>query len=217
MVETPKPRLRGWFHGAAALGSLLVTITLVARTRSDPVRCFSLLVFGLSMIELYGLSAVYHIGNWQPGRQRVLRAVDHANIFVLIAGTYTPICVNLFAGRLRITVLLLIWTLALAGVLCAVLTLRLPRWVSTGLYIIMGWIALGTLPWLLHLLPWPALLLLGAGGALYSIGAVIYALRRPNPLPYIFGFHEIFHLFTIAGGAAFVIVIWIWVVPFPRG
>ncbi|MDQ5852543.1 MAG: hemolysin III family protein [Chloroflexota bacterium] len=212
----PKPRLRGWFHAGAAVAAIVTTSALLLQAQDDTLRFFSLLVFGLSMIELYVVSAIYHIGSWQGRRYQVLRAIDHANIFVLIAGTYTPICVNVLSGWLRITVLVAIWSLVVAGVICAVLTLRLPRWISTALYIAMGWIALGTMPWLISLLPWQAIALLVAGGVLYTIGAVVYALRRPNPLPHIFGFHEIFHLFTIAGGAAFVIVIWVWVVPFPR-
>ena len=212
----PKPRLRGWFHAGAAVAAIVTTSALLLQAQDDTLRFFSLLVFGLSMIELYVVSAIYHIGSWQGRRYQVLRAIDHANIFVLIAGTYTPICVNVLSGWLRITVLVAIWSLVVAGVICAVLTLRLPRWISTALYIAMGWIALGTMPWLISLLPWQAIALLVTGGVLYTIGAVVYALRRPNPLPHIFGFHEIFHLFTIAGGAAYVIVIWVWVVPFPR-
>ncbi|HEX6291311.1 MAG TPA: hemolysin III family protein [Herpetosiphonaceae bacterium] len=211
-----KPLLRGWSHALAALAAVVVTIILLIETHTDLLRFLSLLIFGLSMIWLYLGSAVYHIGRWQGRRHQVLRALDHANIFLLIAGTYTPICVNVLTGSLRITVLTLVWTVGLTGALATVLMLRLPRWVSTALYLGMGWVSLIALPQLVQLLPWQAITMLVAGGVLYSIGAVIYALKRPNPLPRIFGFHEIFHLFTIAGGAAFVALIWIWVVPFPR-
>ncbi|GAC1386372.1 MAG: hypothetical protein NVS4B8_14260 [Herpetosiphon sp.] len=211
-----KPLLRGWLHAGATVGAVIVTVVFVVGTRGDWVRALSLLVFGLSMIELYGVSALYHIGRWDAERTRLLRALDHANIFVLIAGTYTPICVNVLAGRFRVTMLTLIWTLAVLGVGAAVLTLRLPRWVGTSLYLGMGWLGLATLPRLAQLLPWQALLLLGMGGLCYTVGAVIYALKRPNPLPRFFGFHEIFHLLTIGGGASFIGAIWLWVVPFPR-
>jgi hemolysin III len=181
---------------------------MLVHTYTDTTRFISLLIFGLSMIVLYAFSAVYHIGPWQGRQRTVLRAVDHANIFVLIAGTYTPFCVNVLAGSVGATVLTLIWSLAIAGVVSAVLTCRLPRWVTVALYIMMGWVAIGVLPWLLTHLPATAVATMFAGGALYTIGAIIYALQRPNPLPRIFGYHEVFHLFTIAGGAAFVIAIW---------
>ncbi len=208
--------MRGWFHIFAALGSVAATVGLLLRTLDDPLRLLSLLVFGLSTIELYTVSAIYHVGWWKGKRRTVLRALDHANIFVLIAGTYTPICVNVLSGWLRIALLALIWLLALVGVAGAVFTLRLPRWVSTGLYIVMGWVALISAPVLIRLLPWEAIGLLVGGGVLYTVGALFYALKRPNPFPRVFGYHEIFHLFVIAGGTAFVVMIWGWVVPFPR-
>jgi hemolysin III len=210
---TPKPRLRGWLHAGAAVAALAITIVLLRRPQDDPLRRAALLVFGLSMVELYTVSAIYHIGTWSAQRQRVLRALDHSNIFVLIAGTYTPICAAVLTGWLRTTVLLLIWALAVLGVGSAVLARRLPRWVGTALYIAMGWLALATFPALSARLPWQALALLVLGGVLYTLGGVIYARRRPDPWPQVFGFHELFHLFTIAGGAAFVIVVWVWVVP----
>ncbi len=212
----PKPRLRGWSHAVATIGALAVTVGLLVQTHNDLVRFASLLIFGLTMITLYGTSAVYHIGNWHGRRHTILRAVDHANIFLLIAGTYTPISVNVLSGWLRPTVLGLIWMLAVAGAAGTIVTLHLPRWLTTSLYIGMGWLSLITVPALLQLLPWQALACLLAGGVLYTIGAIIYGLKRPNPAPRIFGFHEIFHLFTIAGGAAFIIAIWVWIVPFPR-
>ncbi len=211
--DGPKPRLRGWLHAGAAVAALALTIALLLRTPNDWVRFVALLVFGLSMVELYAVSAVYHIGTWSAQRQRMLRALDHSNIFVLIAGTYTPICAVVLTGGLRTTVLILIWVLAVLGVGSAVLAQRLPRWVGTALYIAMGWLALATFPALSRVLPWQALALLILGGVLYTLGGVIYARRRPDPWPQVFGFHELFHLFTIAGGAAFVVVVWVWVVP----
>ncbi len=211
-----KPLLRGWFHAFAAVGSVAATAGLLLRSVDDPIRLLSLLVFGLSTIELYTVSAIYHVGWWKGRRRTVLRALDHANIFVLIAGTYTPICVNVLSGWVRVALLAVIWTLALVGVVGAVFTLRLPRWVSTALYIIMGWVALISAPVLIQLLPWEAIGLLVGGGVLYTVGALFYALKRPNPFPRVFGYHEIFHLFVIAGGSAFVFMIWVWVVPFPR-
>ncbi len=211
-----KPLLRGWLHAGAAVGAVAVTVLLLGRTRDDLLRLATVLVFGLSMVELYVVSAIYHIGGWRGRARKALRALDHANIFVLIAGTYTPISVNVLSGSLRLAVIGVIWSLAAAGVATSVLALRLPRWLHASLYVAMGWVAVIPFPSLTRLLPWPALALLFLGGLLYTIGAGVYALRRPDPLPRVFGFHEVFHLFVIAGGAAFVGVIWIWVVPFPR-
>jgi hemolysin III len=146
----------------------------------------------------------------------VLRSLDHANIFLLIAGTYTPICFNLLDGWLRVFMLATIWTLALAGVGLSVVTLRLPRWVSTALYIGLGWVSLIAIPGMLEAIGWTGLMVLAAGGVSYTVGAVIYALKRPNPFPRVFGFHEIFHLFVIAGSVAFAVVVCVWALPYPR-
>ncbi|MBA3531905.1 MAG: hemolysin III family protein [Ardenticatenales bacterium] len=213
----PKPLLRGWLHAAAAVASVIAVSLMLNQTRDDLPRFLSILVFGLSMLLLYAGSALYHIGPWQGRTRLVLRAVDHANIFVLIAGTYTPIYVNVLEGRLRIVLLSLIWGLAIAGALGTVLTLKLPRRISVSLYIGMGWIALATFPQLLQRLPWQAVATLLLGGVLYSIGGIVYALKRPDPFPRVFGFHELFHLLTIAAGTTFLVMIWLWVLPFPRG
>ncbi len=217
MAHHDKPLMRGWLHAAAAIGAVAVTAGLLVNTVHDLPRFFSVLVFGLSMILLYTVSSIYHIGSWTGRRFRVLRALDHANIFVLIAGTYTPICVNILPRGLGMTVLVVIWSLAAVGVGGSVLTLHLPRWIIAALYIGMGWVGLVVMPSLLHSLPAPATLLLLVGGMLYTIGAVIYALQWPNPLPRVFGYHEMFHLFVVAGSAAFISMIWGWVVPFSRG
>jgi hemolysin III len=212
MVE--KPLLRGWLHVGATVGAVIVTIGLLFQTAHNLPRFFSVLVFGLSMILLYAVSSIYHIFNWQERTRRLLRAFDHANIFLLIAGTYTPICVAVLHGRLGQTMLALIWILAAVGILTSLLTLRLPRWAQAGLYVGMGWVSLIVWPHLARTLPTTALVLLLTGGLLYTLGAIVYALKRPNPSPRFFGFHEIFHAFVIAGSAAFVIAIWGWVVPF---
>ena len=114
-------------------------------------------------------------------------------------------------------ILAAVWLVALAGIVLSVFTTHIPRWVGTGLYLGMGWVVILALPALIAALPWPAIALLAAGGVFYSIGAVIYARKRPDPFPRVLGFHEVFHLFVVAGGLAFALVVWIWVLPFPRG
>ena len=208
LEHNPKPLMRGWSHAGAAVAAVVLTIALLWQVAGDVPRMVSILIFGLSMTLLYVVSAVYHIGPWEGRKRTVLRSLDHANIYLLIAGTYTPICVIVLSGGLRAFVLALIWTLAIVGVGSAVLSLRLPRWVSTSLYLGMGWASLIVAPALVRSLPLSICLMLLGGGILYSLGAVIYALRWPNPLPRFFGFHEIFHLFVIAGSAAFAGAIW---------
>ncbi|MEO7019464.1 MAG: hemolysin III family protein [Ktedonobacteraceae bacterium] len=216
-AEIPaKPLMRGWSHALAACASLLLTIALCWHSRTDLPRFISLLIFGLSMLELYTVSACYHIGHWREKPRRLLRTIDHANIFVLIAGTYTPLCFNLLSGWLRIAILVVIWILAALGVGLAIFTLHLPRWVTATLYIGMGWVVLLAIPAFLTVVPWYAVATLLLGGMLYTIGAVVYACKRPNLFPRIFGFHEVFHLFVIAGSVAFASCIWIWVLNVPR-
>ena len=211
-----KPLMRGWSHALAAFASLLLTIALCWQSRADLPRLVSLLIFGLSMLELYTISALYHIGRWSTRPARIFRALDHANIFVMIAGTYTPLCFNLLSGWLRVTILLVIWVLAALGVGLAILTLRLPRWIAATLYIGMGWVVVLALPAFLAVMPWYGVGLLLLGGILYTLGAVVYARKRPDPFPRIFGFHEVFHLFVIAGSSAFALCIWIWALHVPR-
>ncbi|HSH80210.1 MAG TPA: hemolysin III family protein [Herpetosiphonaceae bacterium] len=216
-TSPPKPLLRGWFHTGATVAALAITAGLLLRTTGDLPRFASVLIFGLSMIVLYGISSIYHIGRWTGRRRQVLRALDHANIFLLIAGTYTPICVNILTGTFRTALLALIWGLAAVGIGATVLMPGMPRWIATALYIGMGWLALVPLPAVVRALPLPATAILFAGGVLYTVGGLVYALRRPDPIPHVFGFHEVFHLFVIAGSAAFTLVIWGWVVPFSHG
>lgn len=213
----PTPLLRGWFHAAAAVGAVVVTVLLCWQSRSDPLRLLSMAVYGLSMLELYTVSAIYHLGRWSKSQRRRMRALDHANIFVLIAGTYTPLCVNILSGWLRVAILCTIWLLAISGVWIAVFRPQTPRIISTLLYIGMGWVAILALPAFLSLLPWTATGLLISGGLLYTTGGLVYAWRWPNPFPRVFGYHEVFHLFVIAAGALFTVVIWVWALPFPRG
>jgi hemolysin III len=210
-----RPRLRGWSHALAALGAIVVTLGLLAESRHDPAQWLSVLIFGLTMIDLYLVSAIYHIGSWRGRHYTILRTLDHANIFLVIAGTYTPICINVLAGTMQVVVLSLIWALALAGAACTMVMLRLPRIVSILMYAGMGLLSLVAVPSLARLLPPEALAVFFAGGLLHGLGAIVFALRRPNPLPTVFGFHEIFHLFVIAGNTAFMILIWLWILPFP--
>lgn len=211
-----KPLLRGWSHALAAVAALVVTVLLCWLSRNDIARLVSMLIFGLSMIELYTVSALYHILPWSVAKKRVMRAIDHANIFVLIAGTYTPLCFNILAGWIRPAILITIWSLAVLGISLSLFTLKAPRWLMAALYVCMGWVVILALPAFLAVIPWQAIATLLLGGVLYTLGAVVYASKKPNPFPRIWGFHEIFHLFVIAGSVAFTVCVWVWALPFPR-
>ncbi len=154
------------------------------------------------------MSTVYHLGNWAPKTIPIFRRIDHSNIFIFIAGTYTPLCLTLLEGDAQLTLLLLlIWTIAAVGAGFRVLWLGAPRWLYSMLYVVMGWVALWWLPsfWVTGgaLVVW----LLIAGGLLYSLGAVAYAIKWPNPSPDWFGFHEVFHSATILAAMCHLVAI----------
>lgn len=215
-VAELKPLLRGWLHAGAAIAALPLTIALCWSCLHDTPRMYTLLIFGISMILLYAVSALYHIGRWRGRWYRFFQVFDHANIFVFIAATYTPFYYTLLGGWQRTVLLGAVWVMAATGVMLTVFKPRLPRPFKTSLYILMGWCGLLALPTVLSLLPMSAVGLLILGGILYTIGGVIFALRWPDPFPRVFGFHEIFHLLVVAAGVVYILAIWFWVVPFSQ-
>lgn len=211
-----KPLMRGWFHAAGAIASVIVTAILLWQSRADPTKTISIFIFGATMIMLYTISATYHLGNWDAVQDHFWRTWDHTNIALFIAGTYTPLCVNLLTGWPRVALLLTVWLLAAANVVLAFYTNRVPRWIFPALYVAMGWTAIFAMPVLLVPLTWAGVLLMISGGLLYTVGALVYARKWPNPAPKVFGYHEIFHLFVIAGSVVFIVVTWVWVLPYAR-
>lgn len=196
-----KPRLRGWIHFGAAPLSLAASIVLVVLAPTPALKSASAVYLGASFI-LFAVSATYHLFYWRPSIETVLRRMDHANIFLLIAGTYTPITVALLDGSNRVTLLSVVWGGALIGILISLFWPSAPRWLTTLIYVILGWTAIWYLPSLwISGGPWVVLLIL-LGGILYTVGAVAYALKKPNPVPGWFGFHEVFHAFTVLAWAA---------------
>jgi hemolysin III len=170
----------------------------------------------LSSILLFGWSAFYHIGSWSVARKAFMRRIDHANIFVLIAGTYTPIVFNVLTGTWRIGILAVIWTLAVVGVATAAPAVHLPRWITATLYVVMGWVVIAALPQILAKVGIQGVLLLLLAGILYTLGAIAYALRKPTLWSRVFSFHEVFHLATILANGAFFTFMVLYVVPFVR-
>lgn len=211
-----RPLLRGYFHAGAAVLAALGGAYLFVLSGGDLPRQLSMLVYGASLTLLFAVSALYHVRSWAPARAAILRRLDHANIFVVIAATYTPIAFNLLPGPSRIGLLGAVWGAAVAGAVASLAGLDLHRWARAGLYVGMGWIALAVLGQVLAALPAPAIALLLAGGVLYSAGALSYARRWPDLWPRVFGYHEVFHLLTISAAVAFYVLVFVYVLPAPR-
>jgi hemolysin III len=198
VAQAVKPRLRGWLHAGAAPLALAAGVALVALAPTGLGRLGGA-VFLAASVLLFGTSGIYHRGTWGPRTDGILRRLDHANIYVFIAATYTPLALLLLSGRSRVLLLVLVWGAALGGLIFRLIWLSAPRWLYTALYLVMGWAALG---WLgaFYANGGPAVFtLILAGGLCYTAGAVVYGRRRPNPFPGWFGFHEIFHAGTLAG------------------
>lgn len=213
LTVTPRrPMLRGWSHAIAAVGAAAFTVALVIRCLGDSPRLSTMLLYGLASVGLYAWSALYHVVTWSPDRRKLLQAVDHSNIFVVIAATSTAIGGNVLVGWERVLLLASVWLVAMVGVLATVLRVKLAPMARVGLCLLAGLTGLLALPGLVSALPVTALGSMVAGGALYAIGGLIYATKRPDPIPWLFGYHELFHLLVIAGWGAFAFVIWSWVV-----
>ena len=195
-----KPRLRGRFHQVAFFVSIPAGISLVALAHGAKARVGAA-IFAASLSGLYGVSAAYHRGRWSLDTERLMKQLDHSMIFVLIAGSYTPITLLALRPAWGITLLALAWTGASVGV--GITVLRRERWRHAGfvMYLALGWFAVIATPQLLRSLSRAELVLLVAGGLLYTVGAVVLARNRPDPYPAVFGYHEVWHTFVLGAGA----------------
>jgi len=198
LPEQGKPLMRGWLHLGAAPIALVAGMALVVFAPTQEGR-ISAAIFTLTAVLLFGTSAVYHRGNWSPKTRAVLRRMDHANIFLIIAGTYTPLTVLLLEGTQRTVVLCLVWGGAILGVIFRVLWVGAPRWLYTPLYVALGWVAVGYVQPFYEAGGLAVVILVAAGGLCYTVGAIIYGTKWPRGSERYFGFHEIFHALTIAG------------------
>ncbi|WP_406399988.1 hemolysin III family protein [Streptomyces sp. NBC_00879] len=196
-----KPRLRGWLHAGMFPAVLVAGLVLTALADTTKAR-IACAIYVFTACLLFGVSALYHRGNWGPRGEAVLRRLDHANIFLIIAGTYTPLTMLLLPASTGRTLLWAVWAAAAAGIAFRVFWVGAPRWLYTPCYIAMGWAAVFFLPDFMRAGGIAVLVLVIVGGLLYSAGGVIYGMKRPNPSPGWFGFHEVFHSFTLA---AFVV------------
>ncbi|ABL80573.1 MULTISPECIES: hemolysin III family protein [unclassified Nocardioides] len=203
-VADLKPRLRGWLHLGIAPLTLAAGIVLVALAPTTPSRVAAALFTGSALV-LFTVSAIYHTGTWSPRVWAFLRRFDHANIFLLIAGSYTPFSVLLLEGTARVALLATVWSGAVLGVLFRVFWTDAPRWLYVPIYIALGWAAVFFIPAFLDGatrlgglgVGVATFVMIVVGGALYTVGGVVYGFKRPNPWPRWFGFHEVFHTFTI--------------------
>jgi hemolysin III len=195
------------FVVSLASGTVLVLLTTTTRASVAAA------IYAASISALFGVSALYHRGTWATAARRRMRRLDHAMIFVLIAGTYTPVGLLVLQGRLATVVLAVVWGGAVAGIALELAWTRAPRWLGGTVYLALGWVAVVAMPELFARLGVAGGLLLVAGGLAYSAGAAIYALRRPDPAPAVFGYHEVFHLLVIAGVAAHFLAIGLYALP----
>jgi hemolysin III len=212
ILTSGRPRLRGVSHQIAFFVSLVSGIALIVAAPDGQTRA-EVAIYAASLSGLLGVSAVLHRRDWSPTVRRHLRRLDHSMIFVLIAGTYTPIAGTVLEGSLRTAVLCIVWIGALFGVILTVAWIDAPKWAAALPYVALGWVAVVAVPQLIDGLGVAGMSLLALGGALYTVGAVVYARKRPDPLPMVFGYHEVFHALVIAAAAAHYAVIAGFVLP----
>ncbi len=208
-----KPRLRGVSHKWAFFVSLALGAVLVLTAPSGRAMAAAA-VYAACVATLFGTSALYHRITWQsPSARRWMRRLDHSAIFLLIAGSYTPFALLVIDGTLADVILAVVWIGAGAGIVLKLVWVDAPKWLMALIYVLLGWVAVAAMPDLLSDLGVTATAMVAVGGVLYTVGAVVYALRRPDPSPTVFGYHEVFHLLVIAAAGLQYAVIAFWVLP----
>jgi hemolysin III len=199
-LREPINSLTHW--GGAILALVGLIALLITGWGSTPAKMISLMIYGLSLIFLFSASATYHMVRVKEKTLEIFRKVDHAAIYLLIAGTYTPFCVNAFEGFWKWGMLIIIWSLASIGILVKMFYMRAPRWLNAGIYLVMGWLCVGAIGQMFAILPVWVLGWLIAGGLLYTLGAVVYITKIFNFVPGVFGFHEVWHIFVMVAAAS---------------
>jgi hemolysin III len=207
-----KPRLRGVSHQYAFFVSLACGVGLILAASDGRAR-LAAGIYAAAVSGLLGTSALYHRVTWRPGPRRWMKRLDHSMIFVLMAGTYTPVALLALHGTLSRIVLYVVWGGALAGVVFKLAWIDAPKWLFAAVYVALGWVSVAVFGELPGAIGWLAVAGLGLGGVLYTTGAVIYASGKPNPWPRVFGYHEVFHALVIAAAALHYAVIAFAVLP----
>jgi hemolysin III len=210
-----RPLLRGWLHLVAFVVAVVGAPFVVARAPTAGAAA-ALAIYMTSIAALFGVSAAFHRVRWSAGARRRMRRVDHATIFIAIAGTNTAVAGLALRGWAQILILALVWGGAAVGIIVRQLWLEAPKWAVAVPYVVVGWCALAVLPQLLHSLGGAGFGLLAAGGAFYTAGAIVYARKRPNPVPGVFGYHEVFHACTVVGAVLHFLVVVLYALPRAR-
>jgi hemolysin III len=212
VLQRSRPRLRGVLHQYAFFASLLAGIPLVAIAPTSSAR-FAAATFAASVAGMFGVSAVYHRVTWRPRPRAWMARLDHATIYLLIAGTYTPYALLALSGAWRVAVLAVVWSGAAAAIVLKVAWVDAPKALAAALGVALGWAGVAALPQLVEEVGAAATVLVLVGGGLYTAGALVYALRRPDPVPAVFGYHELFHALVVAGVACHYASVAFFVVP----
>ena len=213
MLKNIREPVNGLTHLVAAIVAAVGLIILLVLGWNNFVKTISLSIYGTSLILLFAASAAYHLVVAGPRILAGLRKLDHAAIYLLIAGTYTPICAIMFTGFWKWGLLAIVWSLAIIGIVVKMFIMNAPRWVSAGIYLIMGWLCIAAIGEMVHVLPAGALVWLLVGGVIYTLGAVIYITKKFDFFPGKFGFHEVWHIFVILGALAHYISIAVYIAP----
>lgn len=213
MLAKPREPVNGQTHFFAAIVAAIGLIALVVLGWHSFAKEVSLSIYGASLILLFAASSTYHMVNARPKIIEILRKLDHSAIYLLIAGTYTPFCVIMFAGFWKWGLLAIIWSLAVIGIITKMFIIKAPRWLTAGVYIMMGWLCLAAIEEMLQVLPIGAMAWLVIGGVVYTLGAVVYITKTFNFFPGKFGFHEVWHIFVILGALAHFISIAVYIAP----
>jgi hemolysin III len=207
MLSKLREPVNGLTHLGGAIAALFGQIALLVVASSGVAKVASVLVYGLSLIALFAASATYHMVKAGPKTVEILRKLDHSAIYLLIAGTYTPICINAFTGFYRWGLLAIVWSIALVGILVNIFYINKPRWLSATVYVIMGWLCVSAAGQMITALSPMALTWLIVGGVVYTLGAVVYATKIFDFAPGKFGYHEVWHIFVLAGAAAHFVAV----------
>jgi len=207
MVEKLRDPISGLSHLAAALAALMGLGWMLYLGRANPSKEAALLVYGISLVAMFSASATYHLVKAGPEIILRLRKLDHSAIFLLIAGTYTPICLYFFSGFFQWGLPVIVWAMAISGVTIKIFMIKAPRWLTAGIYLVMGWLCIMAIGQMVASMPVAAISWLIAGGLFYSFGAVVYITKKPDFYPDFFGFHELWHIFVILGALAHFILI----------
>ncbi|HEX9681337.1 MAG TPA: hemolysin III family protein [Anaerolineales bacterium] len=215
VIRRLREPVNGLMHLGAAVAAAIGLLLLLYLARSSAPRLVSLSVYGATLVLMFSASAAYHLITAGPRVILFLRKLDHSAIYLLIAGTYTPICLHFFTGFWRVGLLAVVWALAVVGIGVKLFVIRAPRWVTAAVYLAMGWLSLSAIREILVSLPPGALVWLLVGGLFFTGGAVIYVRKKPDLFPGIFGFHEIWHIFVILGAFSHFVLMAAYVAPAP--